>query len=412
MNGQQDDRTGWICCHLGAREHYAIPRALHRHRKLQTLATDAWAVPGGAWTQLPGATGRRLSERFASELAHADVRDFTRSLLAHEVLWRARGLTGWALAMSRNGWFQQLAAQVVSDAAAEPGLATVVFSHSYVALAPFREAKARGYKTVLGQIDPGEAHFQLVDRLSDRWPEYGAAPEAPPAAYFTAWREECELADSIVVNSEWSRDSLARAGIPSAKVTVIPLSYEPEGAAADFARHVPSEFTADRPMLALFVGSAAVYKGIPSLLEAIDQLSGMPIVLRLVGEMAATIPPRFRDHPAIQWIGPVPRSEVMSYCRDSDVLVFPSHSDGFGMAQVEAQGWRLPIIASPFCGRVVRDGVNGLLLDEVSPRAIAAALRRVAEVPALLAGFAAHAVTGPGQSLDDLGAALLQLEMA
>ena len=61
----------------------------------------------------------------------------------------------------------------------------------------------------------------------------------------------------------------------------------------------------------------------------------------------------------------------MEHYRASDLLVFPSHSDGFGMAQIEAQGWGLPIVASRNCGRVVRDGETGFLLDEVSPPAIA-----------------------------------------
>ena len=368
------------------------------------LVTDAWAAPGAVWAQVPGLAGRRLGERYSEDLGSADVRDFTRSLLAHELLWRARGLSGWALTIARNTWFQERTAQIVREVTA-----SAVFAHSYVALAPFREAKLRGFKTVLGQIDPGEQHFQLVARLTDRWPEFGPAPAPPPREYFEAWREECALADWIVVNSEWSGASLERAGIPRAKLKVIPLAYESEGGAAGFARSVPAAFTADRPLRVLFAGSAAVYKGIPSLLEAMDQLAGLPIVLRLVGEVAAAIPPRFRNHQAIQWLGPVSRSEVMAYCRDSDVLVFPSHSDGFGMVQVEAQGWRLPIIASPFCGQVVRDGVNGLLLGEVSPSAIAAALRRVVESPALLADFAKHAGDGPRLGFDELGTAFLQL---
>lgn len=402
----QEERGGWICCQLGAREHYAVPRALHRRGQLRCLATDAWAIPGEAWSQVPGSTGRKLGERFSAELAGADVRDFTHSLVGNELLWRGRGLSGWPYSIARNNWFQDRAAQVVREVAA-----SVVFAHSYAALAPLREAKARAATTVLGQIDPGEEHFQVVTRLHDLWPEFGPPPPAPPPEYFARWRQECEAADWIVVNSEWSRASLERSGIPAAKLKVIPLSYEAEGGQS-FERSVPEEFTADRPMRALFVGSAAVYKGIPALLEAIDLLAGTPIVLRLVGEVAATIPPRFLDHPAIQWVGPVSRSEVMSYYRESDVLVFPSHSDGFGMVQVEAQGWRLPIIASSSCGRVVRDGVNGLLLGEVSPDSIAAALQRVIDSPALLADFARQAGALPGLALDDLAAALLPLAVA
>ncbi len=39
------DGVSWICCQLGAREHFAVPRALHRDGKLAQLVTDAWA-PG------------------------------------------------------------------------------------------------------------------------------------------------------------------------------------------------------------------------------------------------------------------------------------------------------------------------------------------------------------------------------
>ena len=36
-------------------------------------------------------------------------------------------------------------------------------------------------------------------------------------SYFEKWRHECELADWIVVNSDWSRESLIRAGVPRAE---------------------------------------------------------------------------------------------------------------------------------------------------------------------------------------------------
>ena len=158
------------------------------------------------------------------------------------------------------------------------------------------------------------------------------------------------------------------------------------------------------------MGHAAVAKGVPALLEAVAQLADMPVELRLVGATSMVVPPRFRDHPAIHWVGPVSRSEVMRHYRESDVLVFPSLSDGFGMAQVEAQAWRLPIIASRFCGKVVEDGVNGILLPDVSPDAIAAALRRVAGAPDLLAGFSRRSGSDPQSGMAALSATLLALE--
>jgi glycosyltransferase involved in cell wall biosynthesis len=74
------------------------------------------------------------------------------------------------------------------------------------------------------------------------------------------------------------------------------------------------------------------------------------------------------------------------------------------MAQVEALEWRLPIIASRSSGRVVRDGVNGLLLPEVSATAIAAAIRQVLD-PAVLARLSQPGEP-TGATLDEFGEAL------
>ena len=71
-----------------------------------------------------------------------------------------------------------------------------------------------------------------------------------------------------------------------------------------------------------------------------------------------------------------PRVTVESYYCDADVFILPTLSDGFGLTQLEAQAWKLPVIASRYCGDVVRDGFNGVVLEEVSARAIADVLVR------------------------------------
>jgi len=400
----------WVCCHLGAREHYAVPRAMHRENRLRLLITDAWVKPGSRLARIPGELPRRLSERFHPDLAGAAVRHFTLPLMAREAFWRWQRPAGWARLMARNRWFGRRAVTVLDRVPAVDGPRTVVFAHSYSAREIFAHAKARGWTTVLGQIDPGEEHFRIAQRLAAGLPEYGGPPAMPPAAYFASWREECAMADRIVVNSAWAREALERAGIPATKLRIIPLAYESEAPRPITEREYPATFTRERPLRVLFVGHAAVAKGVPELLEAITHLDGIPVALRLVGETAMTVPARFLNHPAIQWVGPLSRGAVMRHYRESDVLVFPSHSDGFGMAQVEAQAWRLPIIASRHCGQVVEDGINGLLLPEVSADAIAKALRRVADAPALLAAFSRQTATVQGAGIDALSAGLLALE--
>ncbi len=400
----------WICCHLGAREHYAIPRALHRAQRLRSLITDAWAAPASVPAGLGGAFAR-LSQRHHPDLADVPVRAFTTALLMREAGWRLRRLEGWHLAIARNQWFQTRAIDALPDDVPD-GPGTMLFAHSYSAARIFAEGKRRGWTTVLGQIDPGAEHYELVQRLAASRPEFGPAPPSPPAGYLDDWRNECGLADWIVVNSEWSGESLRRAGVPAAKLKVIPLPYLAEAGAAGFVRTYPEAFTVERPLRALFVGTASVAKGVGELLDAFDTLGGLPVELRLVGDCAMQVPARFVGHPQVTWVGAVDRATVMAHYRACDLLVFPSHSDGFGMAQVEAQGWSLPILASRHCGRVVRDGDNGRLLHDVSANAISDALRWAAGAPRELERFSANSAPLRSAGLAPLTDALLALEPA
>ncbi|HSJ41281.1 MAG TPA: hypothetical protein VK955_09540, partial [Xanthobacteraceae bacterium] len=285
--------TSWICCQLGAREHYAVARSMHRRGVLAALVTDAWVAPGSPFAMVPGSTGQRLSERYSPDLSSAAVKSFTAALIANEATWRVRGLSGWPLIIARNRWFQSQAAAALPEIVSQGGVNRVVFAHSYAALTIFQDAKARGFTTVLGQIDPGERHFEIARRISQRWPDFGPPLGAPPPEYFDDWREECRLADRIVANSEWSREMLISAGVEQGKIEVVGLPFESELAQESFVRQYPPAFSAGRPLRLLFVGSVATFNGVPSLLESLDLLRDVPVELRMVGPMASTVPAQY-----------------------------------------------------------------------------------------------------------------------
>src|SRR5216117_4036187 len=73
----------WFCCQLGAREHYAIPRALFRLEMLECLLTDAWVPPSSFLAKV---CGRKLNlrDRFHDELRDARVKAFNWSLMLFE----------------------------------------------------------------------------------------------------------------------------------------------------------------------------------------------------------------------------------------------------------------------------------------------------------------------------------------
>jgi len=368
----------WLCCQIGAREHYAIPRALFRMGMLDYFATDAWFPPSSLAAKICGRVSK-LAERFHDELSDARVKDFGSSLIMFEAFARARRLSGWARIVARDRWFQRKVVSFLRSQLSTIDYQPILLSYSYTALEPFRYAKARGWKTVLVQIDPGPEEERIVAEEAARVPELAGSWHPAPPEYWAFWREEFKLADRIVVNSEWSREGLVRGGVPAEKISVIPLAYEGVGvgrhAEPRLQRNYPHRFTAERPMRVLFLGLINLRKGVARLLEAARILCDEPVEFWMVGPVEIANASTITFAGRVKWFDPVTRKQAAGFYRNADVFILPTLSDGFAITQLEAQAHGLPIIASKFCGKVVENGLNGIILEEPSAGCIAHAIR-------------------------------------
>jgi glycosyltransferase involved in cell wall biosynthesis len=162
-------------------------------------------------------------------------------------------------------------------------------------------------------------------------------------------------------------------------------------------------------MRVLFLGQINLRKGVGQLLEAVELLSGENVEFWFVGPTQIHVPQSLKLHPQVRWFGVAPRVEVASYYRDADVFIFPTLSDGFGLTQLEAQSWKLPVIASRNCGEVVRDDYNGVILEEVSGQAIANALLSLLRSPETLSALSVRSAVGERFSLKKLAESLKKL---
>ena len=366
----------WIVCQLGARENYAIPLALHRAGRLKAMFTDSWVQPGTIATILPAKFGRRLRQRYADGLADACVQHYTASAIGFEMAAGVsrKASTPWPRIMARNAWFQTKVLRSLGRYIGAGNESTVVFSYSYTARRIFQVAKEAGCTTVLGQIDPGPTEeaivADVVQKHADLKPKWSRAPQA----YWRQWRDECELADRIIVNSGWAKAGLVRAGIDGAKIRIVPPAYDSDVDCSK--RSYPAEFSKARPLRVLFLGSVIVRKGVAELFDAMRVLAQMPIEFRIVGRAGVEFPDDIRSSPNVVFAGAVSRREVSQHYAAADIFVLPTHSDGFGLTLVEAMAHGLPVISSRRCGDVVEHGVNGLLLEEITGKSIAAAITR------------------------------------
>lgn len=389
----------WLTIQLGSREHYAIPRVLAKQGQLSLLLTDSWVRP--RWQTVVAKASRALALRHHADLPDHQVRAPTLRRVVFDLSLRVRKAGLWDGMHQRNQWFQRWSARQVLS---QRRPAEVCFSYSYGARLPFHAAKKRGMSCVLGQIDPGPLEQVIVDELASSYAALRLDEALPPQEYWDEWREELELADQIVVNSAWSNELLVRQGVPAAKIRIIPLAYE--GRPAGRPQQLPDPATPKQPLTVLFLGQVILRKGVGQLFETIRMLKGAPIRFVFAGPIGIKVPDDILANPAVELLGAVNRRQAIELYGSSDLFILPTLSDGFAITQLEAMAYGLPVIASRFCGEVVTHGLNGHLLDEVSPEAIADILTQLLADPNRLQLWKRHCRVDERYSLASLGAAL------
>ena len=166
-------------------------------------------------------------------------------------------------------------------------------------------------------------------------------------------------------------------------------------------------------MRVVFLGLINLRKGVARLLEAARILRDEPVEFWMVGPVEIAKASIIRDAGRVKWFGAVTRKKAAEFYRDADVFILPTLSDGFAITQLEAQAHGLPVIASKNCGKVVKNGVNGIILDEPSAACIAHGIRDCIARPDRLERLASASdvrdeftIDGLGQQLHELGATL------
>jgi len=194
--------------------------------------------------------------------------------------------------------------------------------------------------------------------------------------------------------SEFNKRFLERLpGFPSNKVEVLRCGVE-----------VPTDVAAPPtgPFRIVFVGALLARKGVDVLLDAV---AGLPNTLdwRLDivggGSQEAALRRQVEGLPdgRVRFLGPQPSGEVQAAMVKAHVVVVPSRegasgrSEGIPVVLMEAMSLARPVIASRLSGipELVEDGTTGLLVPPDDADALTAALRRLADDPALAERLAA-----------------------
>jgi glycosyltransferase involved in cell wall biosynthesis len=177
--------------------------------------------------------------------------------------------------------------------------------------------------------------------------------------------QEYELADLVIVLSEKAAESFRRQNFPEQK-----LFYLPRG--VDIERFKPGK--RHSKFRAIFSGALIERKGVHHVLEAWHRLNLKEAELWLVGSVHDEAKPHlkrfWRDN--IKIVGFVQDPE--NYLNQATVYVFPSRLEGSAKTVYEAAACGLPAITTREAGDVVRDGIEGMIVQPGDVDAIAGAL--------------------------------------
>jgi glycosyltransferase involved in cell wall biosynthesis len=361
------DPLRFIVLQPGARMNYAVPALLARAGMLERFYTDLCADVGWLrhlgplWPERmrPRPVARLLGRRLPREIPSRAVRQFPLASFAQLALRRflhgRHYLNGWAEPdrpmierVRRDGF------------AAADALYTVLINSD---LEFVREARARGLKTV---------HEVMIGPDVGRWVReeqalFPGIEDCVAPAQIHAGNErdarKYEPSDLILVPSEFVRHSVLALGADPARIATVPYGLD-ESWLDQPGEPVPGRV--------LFVGSVGLRKGSHYLAAASRILHDRRVAceVRVVGPCR----PEVIRQPAFHgptYVGQVPRSRVMAEFRRADVFVLPTLCEGMAIVHLEAMACGVPVITTPNCGSVVRDGVDGFIVPIRAPQAIA-----------------------------------------
>jgi len=191
-----------------------------------------------------------------------------------------------------------------------------------------------------------------------------------------------KLATHFVANSKAALLDLSKTfAVPLKKIVVF------HNAAFDIMEHTNKrELKGEKKIV--FVGRLYPTKGVDVLIRALDIIvaRNKSYSLIIIGDgplksKLESLSNRLGLSQKCTFIGAVPNDKVVDYFKSADVAVVPSRNEAFGIVAIEALMVGTPVVASRVGGlvEIVRNGIDGFLVEPDSPKALAKGVLSVFE---------------------------------
>lgn len=275
------------------------------------------------------------------------------------------------LAYEANDWLMK----TMRDAARSPTV-TAVHSYEDCSLLSFEEAKRLGKPRIYDMpIGYYPAWVETQGRLEKEYADW--LPEGTTSLSRWARPEqkvrEMELADVVLTACSFAARTIQK----HVDKRVCIARY-----GVDFEQWRPADRAAERasgPLRFVYAGHISVRKGSPLLIDCWRKAALKDAKLVLLGSWR--LAQRVRDQlpPGVEYAGHCSHAELLRQYQQSDVFVFPSYFEGFGLVVGEALACGLPaLVSDASVGADVIDDSCGMVFPAGDADALVECLRAVA----------------------------------
>ncbi|MGB9721799.1 MAG: glycosyltransferase family 4 protein [bacterium] len=150
------------------------------------------------------------------------------------------------------------------------------------------------------------------------------------------------------------------------------------------------------------VGAVTPRKGYDFLIEALKNLLNFQFKCYIVGDIAdrryysllIRKIAQYQLEKNIEFTGYLSKEKLQQLYESSDLFILSSRHEGYGIVLGEALSHGLPIVATNVgaVSEIIKDNINGFLVDPNNPADLTEKLRRLMEAPQILAALQKHII--------------------
>ncbi|MBS4040770.1 MAG: glycosyltransferase family 4 protein [Flavobacteriales bacterium] len=327
-----------IIYHVGARDYYSVSEVFDAKENLKFLITDYWF---SKWNFLK-IFNKSISRRNNSTINNSKVKSYNFLKIIFTELSKKRNSNKFNKWIFTGKKFTSFVIKTLKDNLKEENR-YILWGYTAGNLEVLKEFKNKKNVFLLhNQIDPGLVYYEIEDLPN----------HVDKTNFLNRVTEEWDLADVILVNSKYSKKCLVEKKVDEKKVIVVPLIYKKNNLIQN------KEF--NKRLNIAFVGNITKLKGFDTFLKIAIKLHNKFNFIA-VGNIHYNEKFVNEAKKYVEFKGFLDRDSLNTLYEKIDLLLFPTLCDGFGMVQLEAMSYGIPVISSTNCADVVIDNKNGFI---------------------------------------------------